>query len=136
MNITMSMAWPIYKCRFYLLVPNHKTTLLPSSCHLPVNFLSDSNKFSWIIVKAVILPLWRNRVKKLKTQSRRDSETQRNFKTLSLCDFASLHMRRAFYVSLFCGKKEKESIQKRNPLCKIGENHLHTSSVSGPYQLH
>ena len=35
------------------------------------------------------LPPWRNSVKKLKTQSRRDSETQRNFKTLRLCDFAS-----------------------------------------------
>ena len=37
----------------------------------------------------ILLPPRRNSIKKLKTQSRRDPETQRNFKTLRLCDFAS-----------------------------------------------
>ena len=119
---------------------NDRLYIRLQSYHLPVKFLPTFylilTNFPKSIVKSVILPPWRNRVKKLKTQSRRDSETQRNFKTLSLCDFASLHMQRAFSVSLFCGKKEKKSIQKRNPLWKIVENLLHTSSVPCPYQLH
>ncbi len=54
------------------------------------------------------LPPRRNRVKKSKTQSRIDSEPQRNFKTQRLCDFASLPSGELFLFLFFAGKKRKE----------------------------
>ena len=79
-------------CYYDELVDEITGTNYKEYCHIEIvafsfaqTFGFKSNFYTWW----KSLPPWRNRVKKLKTQSRIDSETQRNFETLRLCDFAS-----------------------------------------------
>ena len=76
---------------------------LSNSRGLENNFKAES-----LIIES-ILPPRINRVKKLKTQSRRDSETQRNFETLRRCVFGSSPSGELFLFLFFAGKKRKET---------------------------
>ena len=122
---------------------NDRLYIRLQSYHLPVNFLSTSylilTIFPKSIVKVVILPPRRNSVKKLwdwSFKNKKLSERSEFFLfSARIIILAYLSAAASFFCFSFLRKKEKESIQKWNPLCKIGENLLHTSSVPPPYQV-